>query len=858
MRFILLALIVTGLCERAACAAQRDHDSRQTRWRMALADRLRREGRADEESHIAAGKLPGGWSLEHAGELGLALRSRPEGVRLESVFDLALGRELLATNDLPIFDVTVRHVASKKEIHLQADRGWRRTATRRTRDGLELRWLEAADESLRGVTVLASAKADAKSHAWHWTLRAENQSTEWSVLRVVFPQVTLADLGERGAVFFPRGPGEVETNLWNRAFKYRGNYTDCWCSMQFMAAYQEAPADSVRVRISAAFPLTPALSRREREVGSQRLAQRGRESGSQRLSQLGRENGSRRLDQPSGARRVQTPPAVLPLPAGEGRGEGERQLRTSVTNSSSTHSPTPATTTGLYLATHDPLGTIKYVAVESDPATRTVRLFYEHPAPNMTAAGNDFELSGEAVWQLLRGDWFDAAQIYRAWARREASWWPQLKSGERLDTPRWMRELNVWALSGGAPSECVDKVKQFQQFLGVPAGFHWYNWHVVPFDNDYPHYFPTKTNVTQGVAELKSAGVYVMPYINGRLWDTHDRGAEDFQFTTVALPAATKQEDCTPCVESYGSKETSGEPVRLAVMCPATPLWQQKVGDIVLRLLGEVGTSAVYIDQVAAAAPRLCMDASHGHPLGGGDWWVKGYGQMLTAIREKMPPGTMLTTECNGEPFMRWFDGYLTWHWQHDGQVPAFPAVYGGAIQMFGRAYRGGDTKDLALRMKAGQQLVFGEQLGWIDPGVMNEKENAEFFRSLVRLRAKFNRYFAAGEMARSPKILGEMPTVKADWQWSKDWWVTTDAVLTGAWQLPKEKRLVLLFVNVSDQPVTAAFDFDARTYGLPAKRLKCLITRSDPSPPESHEFSAARHVVTVAPRQAQAWELRW
>ncbi len=51
-----------------------------------------------------------------------------------------------------------------------------------------------------------------------------------------------------------------------------------------------------------------------------------------------------------------------------------------------------------------------------------------------------------------------------------------------------------------------------------------------------------------------------------------------------------------------------------------------------------------------------------------------------------MKPDRMLTTECNAEPFLKWFDGYLTWHWQYDGQVPAFPAIYGGAIQMFGRA----------------------------------------------------------------------------------------------------------------------------------------------------------------------------
>jgi hypothetical protein len=488
-----------------------------------------------------------------------------------------------------------------------------------------------------------------------------------------------------------------------------------------------------------------------------------------------------------------------------------------------------------------------------------VQLSFEHPAPNMGLARNSFALEGEAVWQVLRGDWFDAATIYKAWARREAKWWPRLARDGRADTPRWMRELNAWAMTGGAPNECVPAVKQFREFLGVPAGFHWYNWHQIPFDNDYPHYFPAKEGFSQGVAELKAAGVLPMPYINGRLWDTHDRGAEDFEFSKLALAATTKQDDGSPCLEQYGSKETNGEPVRLAVMCPATPLWQNTVSNIVLRLLRECGTSAVYIDQVAAAPPKLCMDRTHGHPLGGGHWWNEGYWKMLEAIRRQMPRDTMLTTECNGEPFIRWFDGYLTWHWQSDGQVPAFPAVYGGAIQMFGRAYRGGKTKDLALRMKAAQQLVFGEQLGWIDPGVVKEKENAEFFRQLVKLRAEFNHYFSAGEMAPPPKLLGPVPTVRSDWQWSAEWWVTTDAVLTGAWRIPKEKRMVLLFVNVSDESVPVQVRFEAAANGIRASVLRVLRLTTSGNKADWPNFPASfGRPMTLPPREAEAWELRW
>ncbi|MFA0753936.1 MAG: hypothetical protein IMHGJWDQ_001717, partial [Candidatus Fervidibacter sp.] len=306
----------------------------------------------------------------------------------------------------------------------------------------------------------------------------------------------------------------------------------------------------------------------------------------------------------------------------------------------------------------------------------------------------------------------------------------------------------------------------------------------------------------------------------------------------------------------YGSKEADGSDVKLAPMCPTTRLWQGKVLEIVLRLFSEVGVNAVYIDQVAAAPPVLCFDKTHGHPLGGGFWWNEGYWRMLDAIRNAMPNERMLTTECNAEPFIRWFDGYLTWHWQHDGQVPAFPAVYGGAIQMFGRAYRGGATKDLALRMKAGQQLVFGEQIGWIDPSVVREKENAEFLRQVVRVRWHLRRFFYAGEMARPPKLLGDIPKVRADWQWAGEWWVETDAVLTGAWKLPQEGKLALLFVNVSDEPVRARLPFDAAAYGLAAKRLRATEVTEHGIRPVKSLPPCFELPLTFPPRRAWAWVL--
>lgn len=512
--------------------------------------------------------------------------------------------------------------------------------------------------------------------------------------------------------------------------------------------------------------------------------------------------------------------------------------------------------TGLYFAMHDPTGSTKNLTVESSPAERGVRMVYEHPVPNMGRSGNDFTLSGQAVWQLLRGDWFDAATIYKTWAKREAKWQPKLGPGGREDTPLWMRELPVWTIANGAPSECVGPVKEFARYLGVPTGFHWYNWHQNPFDNDYPHYFPTKPGVAEGVRELQQAGVRVMPYINGRLWDTRDRGAEDFEFTSKALPAVTKDENGKPITESYGSKEADGTPVVLGVMCPTTQLWQHTQRDIVLRLMNEVGVDGVYMDQIAAAAPALCMDPTHGHPLGGGSWWAEGYWKLLSAIRKAKPADRIMTTECNSEPFLHRFDGYLTWHWQFDGQVPFFPAVYGGAVQMFGRNYAGGPTAALALRMKSAQQLTFGEQIGWLDPSVVKQPENAAFLREVVRLRYRFRRFFYAGEMARPPHLLGKMPTVRADWQWSGEWWVTTDAVLTGAWRLPAEKKAVLFFVNVGDKPVTSECRFDAAAYGLAAAHVKVTKHLGSDGAPQTESVPHSGLVkITVPARTSVVWE---
>ena len=197
------------------------------------------------------------------------------------------------------------------------------------------------------------------------------------------------------------------------------------------------------------------------------------------------------------------------------------------------------------------------------------------------------------------------------------------------------------------------------------------------------------------------------------------------------------------------------------------------------------------------------------------------------------------------------------WNWQSEGMVPAFPAVYGGAVQMFGRAYGGGPSEEQALRTKAGQQLVFGEQLGWIEPGMV-DRPGAAFFRTAVRTRWRLRRYFASGQMARPPRLEGTNPAVRSDWQWYGEHPVTTEAVLAGAWRLPTARRLALIFVNVSDRSVDLTYRLRPETYGLRAGQVERTTITNDVASAEQPLTLPAVERMHFAPRQVVVWELRW
>jgi hypothetical protein len=158
---------------------------------------------------------------------------------------------------------------------------------------------------------------------------------------------------------------------------------------------------------------------------------------------------------------------------------------------------------GVYVGAHDPTAATKTLRFESDGAVGGLRMSIEIPAPDASLPGNDFALDGEAIIARVGGAWYPATQKYREWLAANAPWWPEPEDEfSRSDRPQWIEDTSIWVLTGGTSEQVVEPTRKFAEYMDLPTAVHWYSWHQIPFDNDYPHYFPTK----EGFAERFEAG----------------------------------------------------------------------------------------------------------------------------------------------------------------------------------------------------------------------------------------------------------------------------------------------------------------------------------------------------------------
>ncbi len=492
---------------------------------------------------------------------------------------------------------------------------------------------------------------------------------------------------------------------------------------------------------------------------------------------------------------------------------------------------------GVYAAIHDGTGAVKEFSVNTDKEENTCEWIADFPAIGMGNGANAFELAGAMVWQALDGDWYDAANIYRAFVFDNAQWIPKVNQDGRMDTPKWFKEIPFWIMDwmpncSGKEDEIPVNLRpanhektneddwyalpiQLQKALGVPIGYHLYNWHKIPFNNDYPHYFPAQDGAFEGVQKLKENNIYVMPYINARLWDTLDFENTDYMFSKVGKKWATKDACGNVYTQRFASYEKDGEKCRLAVMCPSSGVWKTQISSVLKRLFYELQVDAVYLDQIAASAPMLCQDGQHNHLPGGGNWWAASYNHMLKRYQIEKRENTALTSESNAETYLKTLDGYLTWLWVQSNSVPAFSRVYAGYAVFFGRNSDGPKKEDvLFFKHSIAQSLVYGQQLGWINADVVSDKHKLEFLKRMVQLRYQYTRFFNSGELLRPPVVTCDIEDALVAPAMRFKGPQVIRHVICGAWRLWDNTQTVMFAVNIANKTIHAALTINPAEYG--------------------------------------------
>lgn len=470
---------------------------------------------------------------------------------------------------------------------------------------------------------------------------------------------------------------------------------------------------------------------------------------------------------------------------------------------------------GLYFGFHDPKASYKRMIANSGEDDINIEGVYA--IPNKTLAGNDWELSGKFELDLFQGDWYDATLIYKEWASNFAEFWPK-NTPERLKSQQNIGNIGVWAYNSLSDYENSNLgvaegfFKEFADFIEIPYGLHLYNWNYKNYDDDYPNYFPERTGMEEMVENLQNdEDVYVMPYINGRLYETNLEGYQEDGF-----PYAVKDENNVEHTQDFIGNH-------FAVMCPTQAPWQDTIIDACTQITDRISSMGIYIDQVCAASPRQCMDKSHNHKIGGGSLWRDGYSEMLNRIDENMHSGRFITSEGGCDYLADVVDGFMVQGWTTNNMVPAFSVIYAGKVQLFGTRTGTSQYGNPRFYGKLAQGFIFGAQTGRLSVGLGLNLGNAsldklmagEFVKTLGKMRYKLKDFISFGEMQR-PLIL-DVPTITfpvSDYGTVRQ--STIDVIQNSVWKHKEDNKLLILFANASmTDNHNVIFDVDFSAYGL-------------------------------------------
>ena len=469
----------------------------------------------------------------------------------------------------------------------------------------------------------------------------------------------------------------------------------------------------------------------------------------------------------------------------------------------------------------------------------------------MGADKNHYKPTYDFILGALHGNWYDAALIYREWA-----WQQEWTRNNRLHSGKmnkWLPETDIWVWNRGHSDNVLTEAADLKEYLGdynVSVLWHW--WHNGPYDDAFPEYLPPREgreSFVKAVAEAKAKGINMTPYMNSIQWGESRKSWKELN---IEQYVARKADGST---HSHAYNKFSGNAI--TPMCMSQEFWRETYSGLCDTVVNDYGCTGVYMDQ--ACLHYWCYDPDHGHSVGGGNYWVKGYLELVERVREKTAGNNpILTGEGSGEDWMGHLDGFLTLQASQERSsglpsssvIPLFNAVYHEYAICFGnlggftyppydefwpKEYRAPNTETLLpakyntqLRMEQARTFVWGTQ-----PMIANYHAFARkarpvemrFIAELVAKRKQHKDYFQYGRMMRAPRLADDHTEEIDIAQMSIYGYKTTGTNLFAhrkavpmlyscAWR-NSDGNILLAFVNISEEEKETSFTINPLEMGL-------------------------------------------
>lgn len=503
---------------------------------------------------------------------------------------------------------------------------------------------------------------------------------------------------------------------------------------------------------------------------------------------------------------------------------------------------------GLYWACEDPAVVAKRFAVFGVPGQRLGIEVIQLPE-NGSEQRDHYEAPYPTLIGTFQGDWFTAAERYRKWAL-EQPWTLQsrLRSGT---VPNWVLSTAAWVWNRGRSEGVLMPAIALQERLGLPVNVFWHWWHGCAYDIGFPEYLPPREGVESFRNALHNAhqsDVRAVVYMNQRLWGMTTRswaeeGAEQY---------AVKGPDGKVQPEVYNTFTKAP----CASMCMGTAFWRAKYAGLAEKAVKTLGVDGIYMDQ--ACSSLACYDASHGHPLGGGTYWMSGFRMLQADIRNRCEgvQDVALAGEGCSEAWLPYLDLMLclqvsieryarpgTWE-----PIPLFHAVYHGVGVFYG------NYSSLAMppydelwpaefapkepfkllnrkfsqqfRLEQARAFVWGQQptIANLRPEQFDQRAaELEYMMRLARLRYQAFKYLLYGTMLRPPALsvpedvipFSRLSIYAGQQEPLKEYGKPCPAILASAWQAP-DGDTALVAANVTDKSQSCTVRLSKEIYRIP------------------------------------------